>query len=246
MFNYDQKFAEMTKMPRYLQIKFQLQQYLSDNNWSFEQAIPSEQELAATYEASVGTIRKAVECLVEEGVLIKFQGKGTFLKHPAFVESSIVRFYLRNAKEGKPEVPTGEIKTIKKVIAEPQIHQLLGVSENTALLYLERVRSVDDKVIVSDKIWLSLERFNTLATLKPEEFENLLYPFYFKKCGQLVTSAKERMSILLHHQDPFLADGQETAMIKVCREAKGLDGNIIEYRESYGLAEDFYYETVIS
>ncbi|WGE59778.1 GntR family transcriptional regulator [Actinobacillus equuli] len=246
MFNYDQKYVDLNKIPRYLQIKYELQRFLAENNWSFEKAIPSEQELAATYEVSIGTVRKAVEGLVEEGVLIKHQGKGTFLKHPAFVESSIVRFYLRNAKEGKPETPIGEVKCIKSVKANPKINQLLGEPVERELIYLERIRSVDNKVIVSDKIWLSPEKFGELLSIKPEQFENLLYPFYFKKCGQLVVSAKEQMTILLSHSDTYLTDGQEKTVIKVCRAAKGLDGCIIEYRESYGLAEDFYYETIIT
>ncbi|VEI45834.1 GntR family transcriptional regulator [Actinobacillus equuli] len=54
------------------------------------------------------------------------------------------------------------------------------------------------------------------------------------------------MTILLSHSDTYLTDGQEKTVIKVCRAAKGLDGSIIEYRESYGLAEDFYYETIIT
>ncbi len=246
MFNHDQKYIELNKIPRYLQIKYELQKFLAENNWSFEKAIPSEQELAGTYDVSIGTVRKAVEGLVEEGVLIKHQGKGTFLKHPAFVESSIVRFYLRNAKEGKPETPVGEVKCVKSVKANPKINRLLGVPDERELIYLERIRSVDKKVIVSDKIWLSPEKFSELKGLKPEQFENLLYPFYFKRCGQLVVSAKEQMTILLNHSDTYLTDGQEKTVIKVCRAAKGLDGSIIEYRESYGLAEDFYYETIIT
>ncbi len=246
MFNYDQKFAELTKMPRYLQIKFELQQFLSEQNWSFDQAIPSEQELATKYEASVGTIRKAVECLVEEGVLIKHQGKGTFLKHPAFVESSIVRFYLRNAKVGKPETPTGTIKTLVQVEAVPHINEILEVPKDKGLIYLERVRAYGEQVIVSDKIWLSPIRFKQLLPLSLDEFENLLYPFYFKKCGQLVVSAHERMSILESFSDPYLTNNEEKTLVKVVRLAKGLDGAIIEYRESYGLAKDFYFETTIT
>ena len=127
MFNYDQKFAEMSKMPRYMQIKYELQQFLADNNWGFDHPVPSEQELSTTYNASIGTVRKAVECLVEEGVLIKHQGKGTFLKRPAFIQSSMTRFYLRRDKNGKSEIPTSQIKKIGIAEANPLINQLLGL-----------------------------------------------------------------------------------------------------------------------
>lgn len=246
MFNYDQKFAELTKIPRYLQIKYELQKFLSEQNWEFDKAIPSEHELATRYDASIGTIRKAVECLVEDGVLIKHQGKGTFLKHPAFVESSIMRFYLRNTSEGKPETPIGKIRTVKLVNPVLEINQLLRTPLDKPLIYLERTRSVNGKIVVSDKIWLPQEKFESLLELSAEQFENLLYPFYFKQCGQLVVSAKEQMSVLTEFCDPYLTEGKPQAVIKVCRTAKGLDGNTIEYRESYSLAKDFYYETIIT
>ena len=54
-------------------------------------AYSSEQELAQMYSVSVGTVRKAVEGLVEDGLLVKKQGKGTFLKQPNF-ENSLIRF----------------------------------------------------------------------------------------------------------------------------------------------------------
>lgn len=246
MFNYDQKFAEMSKIPRYMQIKYELQQFLADNNWGFDHPVPSEQELSATYNASVGTVRKAVECLVEEGVLIKHQGKGTFLKRPAFIQSSMTRFYLRRDKNGKSEIPTSQIKKIGIAEANPLINQLLGLLPEEKLIYIERVRLNDNIVIISDKIWLSYEKFAGLLTLSVEQFENLLYPFYFKQCGQLIVSAKEQMTILPEYQDPYLTNNQPEAVVKICRMAKGLDGSIIEYRETYGLAKDFYYETIIT
>lgn len=61
------------------------------SKWTVEVPIPSEQELAQMYSVSVGTVRKAVEGLVEDGLLVKQQGKGTFLKQPNF-ENSLIRF----------------------------------------------------------------------------------------------------------------------------------------------------------
>ncbi|HBO38079.1 MAG TPA: GntR family transcriptional regulator [Pasteurellaceae bacterium] len=238
--NYD-----IGKLPRYIQIKHQLQQFLADTNWQFDKAVPSEQELAVKYAVSVGTIRKAVEGLVEEGVLIKYQGKGTFLKHPAFIKSSMTRFYLR-VKNGDFETPNSIMRCATQVEADKKINAILGSPADQPLIYLERVRTVESEVILSDKIWLSLEKFSRLLELPLAQFGNLLYPFYFQQCGQLVVSAKEQMTILPSHSDPYLTNNHEKAVVKICRTAKGLDGSIIEYRESYGLAENFYYETVIT
>ncbi len=86
------------KLPRYEKVRWELQKLLIQSKWTVEEPIPSEQELAQMYSVSVGTVRKAVEGLVEDGLLVKQQGKGTFLKQPNF-ENSLIRFFrLRNKK----------------------------------------------------------------------------------------------------------------------------------------------------
>ncbi|MDG2950710.1 GntR family transcriptional regulator [Exercitatus varius] len=244
--NYDLNYAKASKMPRYIQIKYRLQQFLADENWLFDKAIPSEQELANEYGVSIGTIRKAVEGLVEEGVLIKHQGKGTFLKHPAFIKSSMIRFYPARDENGEIKTPTGIVKVVKSIEGDEKINNILELPANAPLIYLERVRMNGETVILSDKIWLSEERFSRLLELSPEKFPSLLYPFYFEYCGQMVISAKEQMNFLLNYRDPYLTDNQEKAVVRIRRTAKGLDGSIIEYRESYGLAENYYYEAIIT
>ncbi|MBO6224490.1 MAG: GntR family transcriptional regulator, partial [Psychrobacter sp.] len=80
------------KMPRYEQVRWHIQTLLTESKWDENTALPTEQEFADKYQVSVGTVRKAVEKLVEEGVLMKQQGRGTFLKRPNF-EGSLSRFF---------------------------------------------------------------------------------------------------------------------------------------------------------
>ncbi|WP_109079344.1 GntR family transcriptional regulator [Aggregatibacter kilianii] len=244
--SYDANYANAYKMPRYIQIKYELQQFLANQNWLFDKAIPSEQELANEYGVSIGTIRKAVEVLVEEGVLIKHQGKGTFLKHPAFIKSSLIRFYAFTEEDNENDKLSGVVKVVKRVPSDEKINAILGLAVDAPLIYLERVRVDGERVILSDKIWLSEEKFGSFLQLSPEQFPSRLYPFYFEHCGQMVISAKEQMNFLLKHADPYLTDNEENAVVRVCRAAKGLDGSTVEYRETYGLAENYYYETIIT
>ncbi|MBN6065088.1 GntR family transcriptional regulator [Aggregatibacter actinomycetemcomitans] len=244
--NYDANYANANKMPRYIQIKYELQQFLAKQNWQFDKAIPSEQELAHEYGVSIGTIRKAVEVLVEEGVLIKHQGKGTFLKHPAFIKSSLIRFYAFDGEDNERNNLLGVVKVVKSVAPNEKINAILGLAPDAPLIYLERVRVDGDAVVLSDKIWLSEEKFAGFLSLSPEKFPSRLYPFYFEHCGQMVISAKEQMDFLLNHADPYLTGNEEKAVVRVCRTAKGLDGSAVEYRETYGLAENYYYETIIT
>jgi GntR family transcriptional regulator len=67
--------------PLYEQITDRLRRDLSDRS-DFNEQLPTEEDLMARYEVSRSTVRKAVQRLVDEGLLIRRQGKGTFLTRP--------------------------------------------------------------------------------------------------------------------------------------------------------------------
>src|SRR5947208_15038403 len=64
--------------PLYLQIRDSLVKSLESGEWSPGQAIPSEVELAGRYGVAQGTVRRAVEALAADNLLVRRQGKGTF------------------------------------------------------------------------------------------------------------------------------------------------------------------------
>lgn len=229
------------KMPRYEQVRWHIQTLLTESKWDENIPLPTEQEFADKYQVSVGTVRKAVEKLVEDGVLIKYQGRGTFLKRPDF-NVSLLRFFKFRDKDASYVTPIGIVKKIMVIEGIDDINEKLNIAKHKALIYIERMRMVEDKVLLSEKIWLPKSRYQAFASLNPEDFENLLYPFYYTKCGQFVSSAVETLFFITDHNDPYLANTKQENLVKVCRVAKNLEGDPIEYRESYGLAEKFSYE----
>ncbi len=231
-------------MPRYEQVRWHIQTLLTENKWDEKTPLPTEQEFADKYQVSVGTVRKAVEKLVDDGVLIKQQGRGTFLKRPSF-EGSLLRFFKYRDKNASYVVPTGVIKKVMLIEPVEAINKELNIHEKESLIYIERVRIVEDRVILSERIWLPKSRYEDFIGLEPEDFENLLYPFYYKKCGQFVSSAVEMLFFISNHIDPYLDNTKQENLVKVCRVAKNIEGDPIEYRESYGLAEKFSYEVNI-
>lgn len=233
------------KVPRYEQVRWQIQKLLTVGRWDRATPLPTEQELAEKYEVSIGTVRKAVEKLVEDGILIKQQGKGTFLKQPNF-ESSLSRFFKFRNRDNSYVTPIGTIKKIVEISAIDSINETLDQNKDEPLIYIERVRTLDDEIIISEKIWLPKKLFEPLMTLAPDDFDNLLYPFYYKTCGQFVFSAVEKLVFISNHSDSYLKNKKNESLVKVSRIAKNLNGEPIEYRESYGLAEHFSYEVHIN
>ena len=232
------------KLPRYEQVRWQIQKLLVNSKWTIETPIPSEQELATMYDVSVGTVRKAVECLVEDGLLVKIQGRGTFLRQPNFA-SSLMRFFRLKDKSGEDVQPKGQLKKLEVVAAIAEINQKLKLANDANLIYIERVRLNGDIVVLSEKIWLAESRFAALKDIELSDFANLLYPFYYEECGQFVSSAVEQLSFIKNVEDPYLKNKATDALVQVCRIAKNIEGFPIEYRESFGFAEDFNYEITI-
>ncbi len=232
------------KVPRYEQVRWQIQKLLIKSKWTIEKPIPTELELASMYSVSVGTVRKAVECLVEDGLLIKQQGKGTFLKQPNF-DSSLMRFFRLRNKQGNDVQPIGDVKKLSVVHAIPEINAKLNLSETDKLIHIERVRKNEDVVVLSEKIWLPESLFLNLKDVAIKNFGNLLYPFYYQQCGQFVSSAIEQLSFETNIQDQYLQNKITDPLVKVCRIAKNIEGTAIEYRESFGFAENFNYEISI-
>src|SRR5688572_3191558 len=73
------KTAAPAYRPLYEQIKVLLTNSLVAGEWKPGEAIPSEMDLAARYRVSQGTVRKAIDELAAENILLRRQGKGTFV-----------------------------------------------------------------------------------------------------------------------------------------------------------------------
>ena len=86
--------------PLYFQLKELIKLQIADKVWKLDEMIPSENELAAVYDISVGTVKKALSVLVEEGVLYRRQGKGTYVARPDFGKS-FIRFFRYGRTQGE-------------------------------------------------------------------------------------------------------------------------------------------------
>lgn len=232
-------------IPLYERIRVDIQSRIVNQGWAPDEAIPTEQVLSLEYKVSVGTIRKAIERLVQDGLLYKVQGRGTFIKRPDF-KNSLLRFFRFRNEQGLQVVPSSRITSIKRCEASIQINNKLGLPSDTALIQLRRLRVVDGVIVLSEWIWLPEPLFASLLTLKPNEFANLLYPFYYEMCNQFVMSATESLSFATDYEDKELKTKKGDLVVKIERLAQNIEGKNIEYRVSYGQPQHFRYDVRIS
>ncbi|MGO1297049.1 MAG: GntR family transcriptional regulator [Vibrio sp.] len=235
------------RLPLYQQVRDELLNNISSGVWLPDVAIPTENELTKRYKVATGTIRKAVDTLVNDGLLYRSQGRGTFVKRPDF-NASLFRFFRQTSLDGRFVIPDSRLLSRYVQAPTQQVADALKIEMNEKTICLERLRIQEERVVLTEEIWLPESRFGELLSVELSEFGNLLYPFYEQKCGQLIASAKETLTIKLANESTAqaLATPEHSPVAVIERVAYGYDKTPLEYRISHGSADTFCYQIEIA
>jgi len=142
-----------TFSPLYRQIKSLIVQALESGEWRPGEAIPSEQELAARFGVSQGTVRKAVDELAAENVLVRKQGKGTFVvsHHDP---RQFFRFLRLVPDDGSLTQPQSVPLDCWRAKAGQEAARVLQIPVGDPIIILRRVLKFSGKPVVLDEIYL--------------------------------------------------------------------------------------------
>jgi GntR family transcriptional regulator len=234
------------RLPLYQQLRDELASKIKRQVWQPGELMPSETELKSTYQVAIGTVRKAIEALIAEGLVERSHGKGTFVRKPRF-NNSLFRFFRFESVSGQRRVPTSHIVQRHSISAPAYITTALQLKAGAPVIELLRLRLVDDQPVLAENIYLCAQRFAALLTLPTEEFGDLLYPLYEEKCGQIIASAKEVLTVepVTAAQAELLRLPENTSVVVIERLASGSDGKPLEWRQSRGAASKFRYSAEI-
>ncbi|WP_322979305.1 GntR family transcriptional regulator [Pseudomonas sp. C11] len=235
------------RLPLYQRLRDEMLAKIAAGEWLPGEAIPTEAELTRQYGVAVGTVRKAVETLVAEGLLLRAQGRGTFVRRPNF-DGSLFRFFRQVSASGQSQIPQSRILVSRLEPAEEAARVALQLQPGEHCLYLERLRLIEGRPMFHERIWLPASRFSALQSIAPGDFPPLLYPFYEQQCGQRIASAQETLTVA--SADETLAATLGVALgspvVVIARTALGYDRTPLEYRMSRAAAENFRYQVEIS
>lgn len=235
------------RLPLYQRLRDEMLAKIAAGEWLPGEAIPTEAELTRQYGVAVGTVRKAVETLVAEGLLLRAQGRGTFVRRPNF-DGSLFRFFRQVSASGQPQIPQSRILVSRLEPATETARVALQLQPGEHCLYLERLRLIEGRPMFHERIWLPASRFSALQSIAPGDFPPLLYPFYEQQCGQRIASAQETLTVA--SADETLAATLGVALgspvVVIARTALGYDRTPLEYRMSRAAAENFRYQVEIS
>jgi GntR family transcriptional regulator len=234
------------RLPLYQRLRDHLAGRIAAQDWRAGDPIPSEAELAAAHGISVGTVRKAIDCLVAEGLLDRQQGRGTYVRRARF-NNALFRFFRFQTESGERKVPESRILQRKVVPAPSPVASALQLPEGEPVISLSRLRLVDAAPLLSEEIWLQQSRFSGLLDIEPSAFGDLLYPLYEARCGQVVASADETLTVEIANamQARLLGRNDGEPLIVIERLAFDPERRPIEWRHSRGPADRFRYHAEI-
>jgi GntR family transcriptional regulator len=186
--------------PLYDQIKVLLTQSLIGGEWHPGDMIPSEIELAARFKVSQGTVRKAIDSLASENILIRRQGKGTFVA--THNEEGIkLRFLRLTAASGQKEALQNELISCSKGRADNRIAKVLEIKAGAALIEIKRLLTFSGRPLIYDHIIVAAAPFKGLNNTRIEENQGSLYSMYETEYGIRMIRAEERLTAVAATKD---------------------------------------------
>lgn len=179
-----------TFSPLYQQIKAMILVSLQTGEWKPGDAIPSENELAARYKVSQGTVRKAIDELSSENLLIRRQGKGTFVAthHEDRVHFRFLRLV---PDDGEQHYPTSKIFDCKRLRAPAEIARLLDLKIGDPAVQIIRTLFFSQEATVFEEIWLPGTTFKGLTAERLADWRGPMYALFETEFGTHMVRATE-------------------------------------------------------
>ena len=181
-----------TFSPLYRQIKALITQSLESGEWKPGEIIPSEVELAARYKVSQGTVRKAIDELAADNLLVRRQGKGTFVAtHNE--ERAQFRFLRLLADDGAEHPHVSRLLECRRLRAPAEIARQLELKPADPVVQIRRLLEFDGTTTVFDEIWLPGAVFRGLTFERLSEYKGPLYAMFEAEFGTRMIRASEKI-----------------------------------------------------
>ena len=230
---------------RYGKLALALRDRILQGEWEPGEVIPAESALAQSYGVALGTIRQALALLVEDGVLQRRHGKGTFVTKGVDGASMMRFFRFRGVDDGQSETPQSRILSSRMRSATATEADAFGLTKGAQVLHLERLRSLASEPCLLETIVLPLPLFGKLADSDTHEWDDLLYPMYQQRCGVVIQKTQDHLSFsqLNATQAKRLKLAASHPCVLVERQAFDMAGHCVELRTTRGDAFSFTYTT---
>lgn len=236
--------------PLYQQIKVLMLQSLQSGEWKPSTAIPSEMELAARFKVSQGTVRKAIDELAAENLLVRRQGKGTFVATHAehHVQYRFLRLIPDNGDPNSEGPAQRQIIDCKRTRAGAEVARALALRQGDAVLQVRRVLSFASVPTILEDLWLPGTPFKGLTAERLRDYDGPMYGLFETEFGVRMVRAEEKIRAVLPDAEAqdLLKVEAHTPLLSVERIAYTYNDTPMEMRRGLYLTDTHYYQNALN
>lgn len=215
---------KQSPIPIYIQIEEQLKQQIQQGDFPVGASIPSERELSERFAVSRMTVRQSITKLVNDGLLYREKGRGTFVASPKVEQPLNGLTSFTEDMESRGMVPSSKLIGFDILEPESDVAQELQLNAGDQVYFVERIRFADDKPMAIERTYLPVKHFPDLTE---ESFQGSLYAVIENQQQLKISHATQRMEAgLVKKEDAGLLHIQPPAAILLIERISFLEGDL--------------------
>ena len=231
------------------QVSRMISECVRQGKWKPGEMLPNEVELAAAFCVSQGTMRRALKMLVDNGFLIRQQGRGTFVAEFSHNEDKVYHRYISLEPDDETQTeasPTSaELVTFEKVPAPLSVRRALKLETASDVIHAVRLLKASIGLVTYDELWCRAEDFKALtAENLAHHEEKMLYAFYQRACGVTILRSEDYAKAVLMPDDLCRRYHLTSPLpvIEVQRISFTYNDRPVEYRRQLSITEHYHFK----
>jgi GntR family transcriptional regulator len=232
-------------LPLYKKIKLEITSTLSGGKLEPGVALPTEEQLSAQYGVSVGTVRRAMSELVAERVLIRQQGRGTFLA-PLSSERMLNSFWHIVRKDGRREVPIVQTLRFGRSSADPAIAHALAIAPGAPIYRMLNLMLMGGHPVLVDDVRIPQALFPGLTKAEFVARDTTIYGFYQNRFRISIVQTIDRLTAASADDETakLLAIPSGSPVLEILRVAYTFHEQPVEWRRSLLHSDQYEFRDV--
>lgn len=209
-------------IPIYIQISELIREKIINGSYSHTNMLPTEAKIAQEFSASRATVRKAIDLLINEDLVVRKQGSGTYIREKKIHHNV---FALQSFKEEmnhlniKYENKVLEFKVIK---ADNRISTYLDLEEGEEVYFSKRLKFIGDSPAIIEDSYMPLKLFKDLSY---NDLVNSKYDYIEKKKGFSITGSRQEII-------PIIPNQREMELLNIEVNSPALKINLVSFMEA--------------
>lgn len=202
--------------------------------WPMNQALPNEHELCALFGVSIGTLRKATDELVANGMLVRQQGRGTFIAQHS-KDRYLFSFFHITSPDGSKEFPSAQLLDYSREKVTKKVADMLRIPHDAEVHAIKNLLFLQKKPTIFDLIYLPVALFPDLTRETVANRTSTFYSLYQKQFNLSIVRTDESIEAVsaTDTQAKWLRVHLGSPLLQITRIAQSFAYRIIEARFSY-------------